>query len=475
MEHFENRALWAELFNSRFPNRTLPQELGPFEAYKDLHRYQFCLNKGIYTAIYTKVPAVNLNPINHLYDSKIIFEGKIFQLIDRRTIIVIGLETGVSYPLKLMREIFFNNGDPGLVPEDVDSFTIADGILITSSTDRRIMQWDIETLKCLRMDNAPQDWAHYVAIPGGRFLSYHDGRTIKVWCARTLECLHTVHDVPFIPIELSSVCFTEDKLIFGLSDWDGSTFGILIADLKEKKWLEPIPGHPGIIKHLLMENNWLFSASSDGHVRIWDISTGLRLRDIDTSRSAGFVNEAVSIAVNEGTLFVGTTHVNETAYDCDLITYDLEQGQRLHSIEPVQHPQEPHQEAVYSQFFIHRKHILEGAGRTIEIRDYQASNSAVFSELAQRLKFLGIVTQQTHILNRFYRMPQGEKNKIYEELFQILSKEEKEKLPVKSAEGQGTLPEGLLTHLEGIFLGYHEPFPSTEKRAEAIENYLAKQ
>ncbi len=40
MEHFENKAVWMELFKSRFPNRThLLKELGPFEAYRDLHQY----------------------------------------------------------------------------------------------------------------------------------------------------------------------------------------------------------------------------------------------------------------------------------------------------------------------------------------------------------------------------------------------------------------------------------------------------
>ncbi len=487
---FENRALWAELFNSRFPNRPIPQGLGPFEAYKDVFRYRFNLKEGIYTAYYAQTPEFRLirEISSSFYDSKIIHKGKIFQQIRPNAIHVINFDTGESITLlHLYRTVFPDDGDPYQLPENVDSFTVTDKLFITiassdedhplaSDQEHPIKHWDMETKECVSGYNAPNGCEHLSAIPGGRILSFHDDHTIKVLAADTLQCLQTLDAVPFLHSEVSFMHCTGDKLIFVLGGPNRTTQAIQIADLKENRWLGPLPGNPGEIKSLTIEKDRLFASCSDRYVRTWDIPTGQCVSEIHLSELG-----SRALAFTEGMLFMESYHP-------DIRIHDAEHGQLLNQIESIQHPRTTYREQVRFQSFIDQKHMLEGMQQTIEIRDYRASNSAVFRELADRLEILkveierpdrvparGFEEQIAYLQDRFRRMPQREKNRVYAELFQILSEKEKESLRVMFPESPGTLSEDLLLYLEGGFNGRKEPHLRMEIRIQAIKNYLAKE
>ncbi len=462
MKHFENGALWTELFTSRFPNRTtLLEELGPFEAYKDVHRYRSNLKKGIYAACYPEVPTRILIDKTPLYDSKIICGSELFQLINDYTLKIIDLETGASSLLHLHF---------GLEPYQIKSFTVADRMLITTSfQDRSIIYWDIDTQECSYICDMPDDWAYFIAIPGGRILSYQVDQTIAVWSAQTLECLHILDAAPFSPDQLTFMYFAEDKIFACVTDLDGTSGKIFIADLIENRWLEPLPGRPGRINSFALENDRLASSSSDGRFfQIWDIPSG---QCVSESNMEGNKPTPLSVAMTEGMLFEGTLEYH-------LKTYDLDQGLFLNTDFPIQHPEKGVQGLIQFQTFADRRLILEGLDdRTIEIRDYDAPHSAVFRELAHRLRFpppnISEGSMGTYILDRFSRMPQNEKNKIYEEFFHILPQVQKESLLVEFPGSPGTLSEDLLAYMESVFLGPYSHL-TLKIRAQAIENYLAK-
>ncbi len=123
MKHFENRALWMNLFKSRFPNHPLPQELEPFEAYRDLHPYHFRLKQGIYTSLSLQQDP-SIFHVHNFCDQKIIDNAR-FYCPSENGVDIFDLNTGALL-----------NTLTGLGA--ADSFTVADQNLITVSPQRTI-------------------------------------------------------------------------------------------------------------------------------------------------------------------------------------------------------------------------------------------------------------------------------------------------------------------------------------------------
>ncbi len=428
-EYHEKPDVWMALFRSGYPNDPIPPELEAFKAYKHFHQYPYRLKQGIYTSIFLERES-SVNHADDFYDKKIVDNARIY-CASEEGIDIFDLNTGAL--LNTLPEV-----------GGVESLTIVDQNLITNPClSRTINTYHIPTGELLDSRQAPNDWATFIAIPGGRLLSYHfqDDPFIRIWNAQDLTLLNTLERPPGVVV--SSMHFTRDELILGCQDGQ-----LWVANLNTNQF-KAFNGHYRAIDVLAVSGGKLFSSSIDSQVHIWNIATGVFLGFIDLSRKGG----AASLAIEEGMLFVGGSPRSR------IKIYLLETLKRLSTQEAIHRWKIGDQESANYLTFAGRKLVLEARRGMIQVRNYQAENAQVFREIAERFNDSTFEAVEEG-LERFARMPQSQKDGIYAELRTIL----------------GMATDTPLQTVEDIFFDRSkEIIISNEQKVQAIENYLAKE
>lgn len=419
-----NAQIWTALFQRRFPHSAIPKELGPFEACKDLHQYHYRLEKGIYTSHFLPRES-EVDHTTSFYDSKIIHNAMIYSQ-GEEGIDVFDLHTG-----ELLKTL------TGL--GSVRSFTIAGQHLITVSPERTINTYHIESEECLEIRQAPEDWAHFHAIPGGRIFSHQaNGFLMQIWDAQEMTLLSTLERP--MGLVTSTMHFTRDHLIFGCQDGQ-----IWVANLHNNQF-NPFVGHTEQIIALTVGEGKLVSSSLFGHVKIWDISTRECLTSLNLSQKEG----ATSLVIHEGMLFIGGMHST-------ISIYDLESGIHLETYEAIDYWDPYGRLSSAHLTFADRQLLLETLTGQIQVRNFNAEYAEVFTEIAERLAKKTYESVQEG-LARFDRMPKREKKKVYAEFAKIYN------IPPE------TSPEDLASSFtNGLFKGLKSA------RVKAINNYLANE
>ncbi len=142
--------------------------------------------------------------------------------------------------------------------------------LASSSFDRTIKLWDVDTGKCLQTLSGHTGRVREVSwSPNGQFIaSGSDDSTIRIWEVETGKLYHTIPRV--------GVCFTivwspnSQRLAAGGMRDDPS---ILFWSIKDKERLIPegLEGHYGQINTLALSSNLILaSGSHDSTIRLWE-------------------------------------------------------------------------------------------------------------------------------------------------------------------------------------------------------------
>ncbi|HKI32920.1 MAG TPA: PQQ-binding-like beta-propeller repeat protein [Gemmataceae bacterium] len=141
--------------------------------------------------------------------------------------------------------------------------------------DSTLTLWDVATSKELRRCATRRGLGSFLAYsPDGKHLAAEtDGGTVQLWDARTGKRLGH-HEGP---IDMVHPCFTADGKLLAWGSWEKAVF---IWDVLASKPLTPAAGHTDVVQGLAFRagGKELVSASPDGLICAWDVTSGKELR-----------------------------------------------------------------------------------------------------------------------------------------------------------------------------------------------------
>jgi WD40 repeat protein len=155
--------------------------------------------------------------------------------------------------------------------------------LASASGDKTVKVWDARSGECLKTLEGHSDWVRSVAFShnSARLASASDDKTVKIWDASRGECLQTLEGHSS---SVWSVAFSHDsaRLASASGDWT-----VKIWDARSGECLKTLEGHSDSVKSVAFSHNsaQLASASSDNTVKIWDASSGECLQTLDVGKT----------------------------------------------------------------------------------------------------------------------------------------------------------------------------------------------
>ncbi|MEL6815597.1 MAG: WD40 repeat domain-containing protein, partial [Cyanobacteria bacterium J06598_3] len=144
--------------------------------------------------------------------------------------------------------------------------------LVSSSADRTIRVWTVETGECLKTLEGHGNWVMSVVFSpdGKQLISGSADRTIKLWDVETGACLKTLeghrHGIWSVAFSPDGTCFVSGSADRTIKRWDAAT----------GECLQTITGHEHGVWSVAFspDGKSLASGSADQTVRVWDVSTG---------------------------------------------------------------------------------------------------------------------------------------------------------------------------------------------------------
>ncbi|MBS0604678.1 MAG: F-box/WD repeat-containing protein [Verrucomicrobia bacterium] len=340
--------------------------------------------------------------------------------------------------------------------------------LFSGTIENTIKIWDLNANTCIATLQGHDKPVRCLAIDGQRLFSGSFDRTIKIWDLNTHACTATLEGHHG---SVRSLALNGQRLYSGCDQ--GS---IEIWDLNTNTCTGILEGHKGSVYSLALDKERLYSGSLDNTIKIWDLNTNTRTATLQGKNGpvcslalegqrlcSGYVNRTIEIwdlntntrtAILEGhkgsvlSLALKGERLFSGSHDKTIKIWDLNTNTCTATLQG-------NNSIVYSVLLDGQR--LFCGSNTIKIWNFNASDEAVFNEVANLLK------SEDHsiasdAMNRFNRMPAKAKNAIYRELYQIM------------APFANDYP-GCAEH---AFHNQNGQSSTPEQKAQAILNYLAK-
>ncbi|MBF0425384.1 MAG: pentapeptide repeat-containing protein [Magnetococcales bacterium] len=193
--------------------------------------------------------------------------------------------------------------------------------LLSGSDDHTLKLWDARTGQCLHTLQEHQAAVRSVAFSpdGAMLLSGSFDRTLKLWDARTGQCLHTLQGHQ---AEITAVAFSEDGTML-LSGGRDNT--LKLWDMHSGQCRHALQGHQHYVTAVAFSRDGatLLSGSSDNTLRLWDAHTGQCLL---TLRGHQHHVTAVAFSPDGATLLSGSR-------DNTLKLWNMHSGLCLHTLQ----------------------------------------------------------------------------------------------------------------------------------------------
>lgn len=326
----------------------------------------------------------------------------------------------------IYRSLDFNEHD-----DFVCSLLIFDGKLISCSSDATIKIWNMETGECLNTLEGHTDQITAITVVSGMLFSFSSDQTIKAWDIDTGGCLNTftndvafgdtlvfsegkafsvsnavIYCADFETREAFTVFCGHEKAISSVATCDGKLFSgstdgvIKIWDIKTKKCLRTLDanGRSKLIRSLVAYDGKLFSGSVDGVIKVWDINTGYCLNVFQAHKGP-----AQSLVVFKGRLI-------SCSDDNHVKIWEIETGKCLKTLES-------RRGEVTNLQVIDEKLFLCTQVGLIQLWDFTRQDSEIFAEIRD---LFGIAHEHTdaylEAFDRFFRMPKKQQNQVFDGL-----------------------------------------------------------
>jgi WD40 repeat protein/cellulose biosynthesis protein BcsQ len=191
--------------------------------------------------------------------------------------------------------------------------------LASSSLDKTIKLWCVNTGECLQTFSGHNDWVWTAVFnhDGSRLVSTSQDKELKIWDVKKGICTSTIE----LDSQVQSIAFSDngDLMAAGSDDntiklWD-CNWNCYEGQFKPRASLE---GHSGFVRSVAFNrNDVLASAAYDNTVRLWDVEKGECCRVF-----TGHTHRLRSIAFSRD----GNTLVSG-GWDQKLKLWDIEQGE----------------------------------------------------------------------------------------------------------------------------------------------------
>jgi WD40 repeat protein len=309
---------------------------------------------------------------------------------------------------------------------------LRDATLFSGSYDNTIKIWDLNspTKTCTATLNGHTDWVQYLAIRDATLFSSSFDNTIKIWDLRDPNntCTATLKEHTG---EIYSLAVRDEMLFSSSADntikiWDLAT-NTCTATLKDTA------------RSLALKDTMLISGSFDKNIKIWDLGDNTCMDTL-----CGHTGVVVSLAVRDEMLISGSS--DHTIKIWDLRTRTCTATLKGHT-------------NVVRALVLRDATLFSGSvDNTIKIWDFAANHVEIFMQIADAFDGRGL-REAEFAMDRFSKMPSAAKNKIFNELYEIIK-------PKLKPDDQRSA--------EDIFYGKIKQSAANFQRTEAIKNYLAK-
>ncbi len=270
---------------------------------------------------------------------------------------------------------------------EINSLAFADEMLFSGSRDNTIKAWDLTTFKCAKTFTGHTDRVNALIIADGKVISGSKDKTIRIWDFEG-NCLKTIEGHKG---EITCLAFANGKIYSGSTD---KTIGIWDLDGNRLRILKD---HFCGVTTLAIENGMLFSGSFDQTIRLWDLEMGEYTKAFRGHRCSVY-----SLVIANGMVISGSS-------DHTIKIWDFE-GNCLSTLTG-------HTSTVTSLAFKNGTLFSCSDDKTVRTWDFKASNDAIFREIA------GLFRKESsaiEAMERFCRMPETARKKVYAELYGIL-------------------------------------------------------
>jgi WD40 repeat protein len=340
--------------------------------------------------------------------------------------------------------------------------------LFTGSDDNMIEVWDLSTNTCTASFEGHEGQVNSLVVKGGKLFSGSDDSTVKVWDQTTLNCTATLsgHTNRVGPLAVEGEELFSGSLDKTIKVWDlrdNTCKATLKATLSE---------HTANVNSLLVEGGKLFSCSADSTIKIWDLSTRtctdtlgahatrlvsdgkklflgcwdttIKILDLDTrafiASLSGHADTPRVFTLDCGKLFSGSN-------DKTIKIWDLATPTCIATLDAG---------PLYALTAKDGKLFSGSSENTIKIWDFTASHAEIFTEIAAALENKDQATVES-ATQRFLKMPEAARNKIYGELHKII---------------KPRLKHDYWRCGEDAFHGRNKQSATGAQKAQAIRNYL---